>query len=151
MKPAVNYKKLKNCLPVLLLVGSTSVDAQILSKVGGNWFGKVGAKSLEMNVITLNSAQGHVAAEIVVSQPGCSGGIAGVGQIKGTVLMLSQFAPDREMQACTVTVNFDSKGTAAKLMELGCADYMGRVAISQVRCGRKNNRLAFPRQDGHFR
>ncbi|UMR31581.1 hypothetical protein MJ904_05015 [Massilia sp. MB5] len=99
--------------------------AQVAEKIGGMWEGLVDKKILHMDVVTLKPEDGYVAAELVVAEPGCSGGIAGVGQVKGNLMTLSQYMANKDESACVVTMQFDEKGTVVKVSESSCSDFHG--------------------------
>ncbi|MBB3117556.1 hypothetical protein [Pseudoduganella violacea] len=98
---------------------------QVSGKIGGTWEGFVGQKILRMDVVTLKPEDGYVAAEFAVAEPGCSGGIAGIGKVKGNSMVLTQYMANKDERSCMVTMQFDEKGETVKVSESSCSDFHG--------------------------
>lgn len=113
-------------LPLVLAFGLASVSAKdyLAAKIGGDWSGK-GAWNLDMTLIVLDVIEGAVAADLTVGNRDCSGGIAGLGKLRGNVLTLTPYKKEEGGEACVVTITFDASGKAASVSESQCGYYHG--------------------------
>jgi len=73
----------------------------------------------------LDLADGTMAATTTVTLGACSGVIAGIGKLKGTVLDLSPYRPDKDAGSCTLRVEFSKDFKRATLTADGCTAYSG--------------------------
>ena len=96
----------------------------IAKEISGNWRGK-GPWNIDIDFIVLDGRKGVVAADLVIGNRDCSGGLTALGQLNDNLLTLTPYQKEKDAQECTVRVTFEPSGKFAFISERHCGDYRG--------------------------
>lgn len=108
-------------ISIILMTISVTAHAQYI-QAGGDFQ----SSSTELRTILLDAEKGVLAAQTVVASGSCSGTFAGIGQIKGRILLLEPYSKIEGAEMCLVKIEFDQKWKSARITEgEGCSAYHG--------------------------
>ncbi|WCM94104.1 hypothetical protein M5C99_05070 [Acidovorax sp. NCPPB 2350] len=111
----------KIILAVLILVSYCSSFAQFAAVEGVYC-----SSTSSLQVVLLDGENGVAAASTTVSQPPCSGSVAGIGRIKSRKLEFKPYGKAAGSDLCVITAEWDDKWRGARVTDNGaCNAYHG--------------------------
>lgn len=117
-------------LIAISILAFVSIEAlgqgHIAREINGNWSGK-GPWDIDITFIVLDVLDGVVAADLVIGNQDCSGGLTGLGQLRDNVLTLTPYLKEEDNQKCTVRVAFERSGKLGFISESQCGEYHGKA------------------------
>lgn len=130
--------KKMHLFPLVFALGFVPAFAEdyLAAKIDGDWKGG-GAWNLSLRILVLDVPDGAAAASLTVGNRDCSGGIDGLGKLRGNVLTLTPYKKEEGGESCTVKITFDASGKTASVSESQCGYYHGAACEFRGRIKQK--------------
>ncbi|MDB5913061.1 MAG: hypothetical protein JWP22_1736 [Ramlibacter sp.] len=118
----------RRCAPMVKRFATTLACCLISGVASAQYMlaeGTYSSREADVRVVLLDSEKGVAAASVAVALGGCSGTVAGIGQIRARILAITPYAKVPGGESCRVELAFDAAWKRVKIIAHECQAYHG--------------------------